>query len=124
MKNLTLILLLLSSQTIFAQQPTTILDSVNFYGSLRAHVAFYNNNVEVQNNASRIGFYLDRKIVNGISAFGGLELGTNLVNNNKSFNPDAATHPNESFFTETEPAVSTRLGFVGIKHKIRFAFTW
>jgi predicted porin len=111
-----LFLFLLEAQQMSAQE-TVVLDSINFYGSLRAHVAIYDEQLEVQNNSSRIGFYINRRIVNGISSFAKLELGTNLVLNNTTFNADAATFPDESFYNETQPAFSTRLGYVGLQSK-------
>jgi predicted porin len=71
--------------------------------------------VSVKNNSSRAGVYLDRHIAGGVSGFAKLELGTNLVLNNTSFNPDAFTNPDVSFTTTTTQAVTTRLGFVGLK---------
>ena len=79
MKKYTLLLIILFSANHLIAQETVVLDSINFYGSLRAHVAIYDEQVEVQNNSSRIGFYLNRRIVNGVAGFGKLELGTNLV---------------------------------------------
>lgn len=111
-----LVLILLTTKYLFAQE-TVVLDSINFYGSLRAHVAMYDEQIEVQNNSSRIGFYLNRRIVSGVAGFAKLELGTNLVQNNNTFNADAATFPDESFYNETQPAFTTRLGFIGLQSK-------
>jgi predicted porin len=97
----------------YAQVP--LLDSLSFYGSLRTHLAAYEKKVELQNNASRIGFRLERNLPCDLVAFGGLELGVNLVRNNKLFNPNAASNPDESFFEDAEAAVFTRLGFIGIR---------
>lgn len=60
-------------------QKTTLLDSINFYGSLRAHLAVYNQSVEMQNNGSRIGFNLKRCNIFGFTAGAKLELGINLL---------------------------------------------
>lgn len=108
--------LILTANQLIAQQ-TIVLDSINFYGSFRAHVAIYDQQIEVQNNSSRIGFYINRRIVNGIAGFAKLELGTNLVQSNNTFNADAATFPDESFYNETQPAFTTRLGFIGLQSK-------
>ena len=113
MKRILSIILLLSPNILLAQ--TTILDSINFYGSFRAHIAAFDDRVQVENNSSRIGLYLDRRIAGGVSGYGKLELGTNLVRNNTSFNPDAASAPDESFFTQTSDPVTTRLGFIGVR---------
>ena len=117
MKKYTLLLIILFSANHLIAQETVVLDSINFYGGLRAHVAIYDEQVEVQNNSSRIGFYLNRRIVNGVAGFGKLELGTNLVQNNNTFNSDAATFPDESFYNETQPAFTTRLGYIGLQSK-------
>lgn len=107
-------LCLLCSASLFAQEKN-ILDSIGFYGSLRAHFAYYNQKAELQNNASRIGIFVERKVVHSFSGFAGLELDVNLVNNNTTFNADAAVNPEISYTSVQTPAVGTRLGFVGIK---------
>jgi predicted porin len=96
-------------------QNTTLLDSINFYGSLRAHVAVYDQIVEMENNGSRIGINMFRRNIIGFDVEGRLELGVNLLKNNTSFNPGAASADNpSSFLTEQIAAVTTRLGFIGI----------
>lgn len=113
MKKIFLAAGLFTSHSLFGQ--TTILDSINFYGSFRAHLAVFDEKVQVENNSSRAGFYLDRKIAGSVSGFAKLELGTNLVRNNTQFNPDAATNPDESFSTPSTDPVTTRLGFIGLR---------
>jgi predicted porin len=97
-------------------QQKAILDSINFYGSLRAHLAIYNKAVEMQNNSSRIGFNLERHVIGGFTAEGKVEFGINLLKNNSSFKADAATADNPSaYLAETVKPVITRLGYIGFK---------
>lgn len=99
-------------------QKAALLDSVNFYGSLRAVMAAYDQTVEMQNNGSRIGFVIQRKNKAGFTAEGKIELGLNLLKNNTSFNPGNATADDpSSFLTETVKPVTTRQGYIGLSSK-------
>jgi predicted porin len=109
------ILTVLLSLKATAQQ-NTILDSINFYGSLRAHLAVYNHAIEMQNNVSRFGFNLQRNTIGGFIAEGKVELGINLLKNNSSFKSDAATADNPTaYLVETVKPITTRLGYIGIR---------
>ena len=99
-------------------QNTALLDSVGLYGNLLANIAVLDQSVEMQNNGSRIGVYLQRMNIKGFNAEGKFELGVNLLKNNNSFSPDAATLDNpSSFLNETVKPVTTRLGYIGLNSK-------
>ena len=97
-------------------QQGALLDSINFYGSLRAHLAVYNHAIEMQNNGSRFGFNLDRHVMGGFTAEAKIELGVNLLKNNNSFKSDAATADNpNAYLVETVKPITTRLGYIGFE---------
>ena len=79
-------------------QQKSLLDSINLYGSLRAHLAIYDRAIEMQNNGSRFGFNLDRNVIGGFTAEAKVELGINLLKNNNSFKSDAATADNPNAY--------------------------
>lgn len=113
-KILFLIAVLLSIKATAQQK--VLLDSINFYGSLRAHLAAYNKDIEMQNNVSRFGFTLDRHVIGGFTAEGKVELGINLLKNNNSFKADAATSDNpRAYLIETVKPITTRIGYIGFK---------
>jgi predicted porin len=110
-----LVLSVLLGLNVTAQQKTVI-DSISFYGSLRAHLAVYNHGIEMQNNGSRFGFNLERNLIGGFTAEGKVELGINLLKNNNSFKLDAATADNpNAYLVETVKPITTRLGYIGFK---------
>ncbi|MFZ4546237.1 MAG: porin [Bacteroidales bacterium] len=109
------LLAVLLSLNSFAQQKS-LLDSINIYGSLRAHLAVYDRAIEMQNNGSRFGFNLDRNVIGGFTAEAKVELGINLLKNNNSFKSDAATADNpNAYLVETVKPITTRLGYIGFE---------
>jgi len=88
-------ILLLSVAEGFGQQDST---KIGFtpYASFRGHFAVYDGEMEIQENASRIGFelsvYRDK-----VRYFAGTELGINLFRSPQLFNADANT--NSGFIT-------------------------
>lgn len=112
----------------FAQN-TTLMDSVNAYGSLRTLISATSKSIEMQNNSSRVGLFLQRHTFGSFKAEGHLELGVNLLKNNTSIRMDAATADNPSvFLQEVAKPVTTRLGFIGLSSEkwgtIRIGKQW
>ena len=111
---------------LMAQDTTATLPQLNpldftqidFYGSLRAKLAAYNGNLEVQNNSTRIGVAL-RTYWNKqqkFSLYGRLEWSVNLVENDFEFNLDGTS---ASGLAKAEKVASKdvfgmRLGFIGL----------
>ena len=85
------------------------------YGSFRGHFAFFNGEVEFQENASRIGLRIGVK-KREVFFFTGIELGINLFKSNSQFNADGNT--DGGFIVATSEQASqvfnSRLGFLGI----------
>lgn len=104
-------LLLVASMTSFAQDSLKI--ELNPYASFRGHFAHYNEEIEIQENASRIGVELSVSNRN-IRFFVGAEFGVNLFRSPQIFNTDGNT---SSGFTQVIPedinVFSTRLGYLG-----------
>jgi predicted porin len=112
-------ILLLSIPDGRAQVEEKPLDSVEFtirpYGSFRGHFAFYDQEVEFQENASRIGLYM-RVTKREITFFTGIELGMNLFKSNSQFNTDGNT-AGGFIIAETDQVnqvFSSRLGYLGV----------
>lgn len=91
------------------------LEGFRLYGSLRGQVATYQEAVELQGNASRVGFRLTRDFFDsGIQVFGQYEAGIQLIDNVTRFN----VRGNQGglgvleFGSKDDP-LFTRLGFVG-----------
>ncbi len=91
-------------------------DSLNIYGKICTQMAFYNDILEIQNNASKIGLYLDYAFNNKIKILGHSEWAVNIVENNYSFNASTSTDATvpDAFFDESTSAFDTRLGYLGI----------
>ena len=84
------------------------------YGSFRGHLAVFENEAEIQENASRIGFEIYSHY-KGIRYFAGLELAVNLFRARQTLNADASTGSGFIQFDEADPiqVFSTRLGYLG-----------
>ncbi len=103
----------------FAQENET-LDSINIsvnpYGSFRGLFAFFNEEVEFQENASRIGLELG-VTKNNFEVFFGAELGVNLFKSTTQFNVDG-NNASGFFLVQNNQAnqvFSTRLGYIGLR---------
>ena len=85
------------------------------YGSFRGHFAFYNEEVELQENGSRIGFEFGIKRKNA-RFFVGSELQLNMFKGDASFNADA--NISGGFIVaesqQERQVFATRLGFIGV----------
>ncbi len=82
------------------------------YGQLRAHLAAFNDDAEVQDNASRIGINFATR--GKIKIFAGTEWGVNLVQSDNQFNlGGSSTAGFGALDTVRTPIFSARLGFVG-----------
>jgi predicted porin len=94
-----------------------IIEMFDFYGSLRAHVAHYQEKSEVQNNLSRVGFRMQREFATGLTAFARGEWLVNLVENQIDFNIESNSSDEFGRLTRepTRVAFETRLGNVGLE---------
>jgi predicted porin len=81
------------------------------YGQLRTHLAAFNDNAEVQDNATRIGIKFSTR--GKIKMFAGTEWGVNLVRSETQFNLSAGTGDFGVVTTETNPIFTARLGYIG-----------
>ena len=83
------------------------------YGQLRTHLATFNDDLEVQDNATRVGINFATR--GKIKMFAGTEWGVNLVQSETQFNLSAAG-PSDfgSVETITSPVFLARLGFIGV----------
>lgn len=97
------------------EEHPSFLEGFRLYGSVRGQMAFYLRTVELQGNASRIGFRLTRDFFDaGIRVFGQAELGLRIIEDLAGFN--VSGNP-ESYgrleATDRRDPVFARLGFVG-----------
>ena len=92
--------------------PTGFVGLFEPYGSLRTHVATFNDDLEVQDNATRVG--INFATYGKVKLIAGAEWGVNLVQSETQFNL-SAVGPGEFGVarTETTPVFLARLGFVG-----------
>lgn len=96
-------------------KPSHFLEGFRLYGSLRTHIATYDETLELQGNASRIGFRLTRDFFDpGIQVFGQVEFGLSLMDNFSDFNVSGS----QGGLGRLEPgakddAIFARLGFLG-----------
>ena len=95
-----------------ASGPTQFVGLFEPYGQLRTHLAAYNDDLEVQDNATRFGINFATR--GNVKVIAGAEWGVNLVQSETQFNLSA---PGSGEFgvatTETNPVFLARLGFVG-----------
>ncbi len=84
------------------------------YGQLRTHLASFRDDLEVQDNATRVGMNFATR--GAIKMFAGTEWGVNLVRSETQFNLSAAGSDTDfgSVATTTNPVFLARLGFVGV----------
>ncbi|MCP9200848.1 porin [Gramella sp. GC03-9] len=90
--------------------------SVFPYGSFRGHFAFYNEEVEFQENASRVGVQIGVNKAE-MEFFLGVELGMNLFKSNSQFNADGNS-ASGFILTLNEQAnqvFNSRLGYLGFR---------
>lgn len=82
------------------------------YGQWRTHVAVFQDDVDVQDNASRAGMNFATR--GKIKMFAGTEWGVNLIQSETQFNLNASAPGQFGLTTATTPVFLARLGFVGI----------
>jgi predicted porin len=99
-----------------AEEESNFLEGFRLYGSLRLQAAFYEEAVELQDNASRIGFRLTRDFFDsGIQVFGQVELGLTLLQNFNDFNVSGSQGGLGRLIPgANEDVVFARLGFLGL----------
>ena len=102
--------------SLLAEEDREFLEGFRLYGSLRLHAAFYEEAVELQDNASRIGFRLTRDFFDsGIQVFGQVELGMTLLQNYNDFNVSGSQGGLTRFIPGAkEDVIFARLGYVGL----------
>jgi predicted porin len=88
MKKILLLLVITGSALHVFSQEKSILDSINFYGSLQVQLAAFNKDIELQENNPQMGMSLYRGLQNGWSIDAKLEFGLHLINGT-NFNNDA-----------------------------------
>ncbi|MGU3376797.1 porin [Chryseobacterium sp. M5A1_1a] len=110
------LMLFIGAETIYAQNTKDSVEiSVKPYASLRGHMAVYDNKMELQENASRIGVELNIKNKNfGFIAGGEIQL--NMFRGSTSFNVDGSL--SGGFLTlesaQTQQVFGNRLGYLGV----------
>jgi predicted porin len=94
---------------------SSFLEGFRMYGSVRGQAAFYLRTVELQGNASRIGFRLTRDFLSsGIQVFGQVELGLRVMDDLADFNISGnAESPGKLESVGQRAPIFARLGFVG-----------
>ncbi|MBU7576742.1 MAG: porin [Flavihumibacter sp.] len=116
---LLLCFLLLPASQLIAQSIDESKDStelqLKLYGSFRGHFAAYNKEVEIQENASRLGFEISA-IRKGIRYFAGLEMQVNMFRSATSFNLSASTTGGylQADRNQDRQVLSSRLGYMGV----------
>ncbi|HWP09773.1 MAG TPA: porin [Polyangiaceae bacterium] len=114
--------LILAQQSI--QPPSTgappwlseLATRVDVYGRLDGHLAFSKDDVSVKNNSSRVGFMAEQKVLGEITVLGQGEWKMNLGQGDTTYN--ITENPDTSFGvfqSTTSQALTTRLGFIGLK---------
>ena len=92
--------------------PTGFVGLFEPYGQLRTHLAAYNDDLEVQDNATRIG--INFETVGKVKVIAGTEWGVNLVQSETQFNLSSVGSGEFGVVgSETNPVFLARLGFVG-----------
>jgi len=105
-----------ASDSTRADEKPAFLEGFRLYGSLRLHAALYEEAIELQDNASRIGFRLTRDFFDsGIQVFGQVELGLTLLQNFNDFNVSGSQGGLARFIPGSkEDVVFARLGYLGL----------
>ncbi|WP_274474657.1 porin [Mangrovimonas aestuarii] len=115
---ITIITVISFSNKLYSQQKQTDSIKIEFkpYSSFRGHLAYYNDEIEIQENASRIGFDL-AVLKEKTRFFVRVNLGVNLFKGPVQFNVDANT--NSGFLTvrdeQSRQVFTSRLGYLGIE---------
>ena len=89
---------------------------VDVYGRLDGHLAFSADDVSVKNNSSRFGIMAEQTVFGDIKVVGQGEWKMNLGQGDTTYN--IGENPNTgfgSFSSTTNQALTTRLGFIGLK---------
>ncbi|KYP14596.1 porin [Flavihumibacter sp. CACIAM 22H1] len=102
------------SQTL-EKKPDSIPVQLHVYGSFRGHFALYNKELEIQENASRIGFEISTTH-HKIRYFTGVELQVNMFRSEVSFNLNANTTGGYLVAdrVQNRQVFSGRLGYIGM----------
>lgn len=91
---------------------------VDLYGRFDGHLAFNGDGANVANNSSRVGVKAEQDVVGGFSVLGQgewrISVGKGDTTYNLSENPDTGLGV---FQAKDSAALTTRLGFVGLRHQ-------
>ncbi|MEH0158681.1 porin [Limibacter armeniacum] len=92
-------------------------DSLYFYGNARTLTAYYDENIEVQDNVSWIGFKVNKGVLGhkDIAVIAHFEWGVNIVDNNVQLNANGGSPNADSFFDDKDDPFTTRQGYLGVK---------
>jgi predicted porin len=91
----------------------TIVGIFEPYGQIRTHLAAFNDDLEVQDNATRVGINFTSR--SKIKVIAGMEWGVNIVQSETQFNLSAnAPAGFASLEPTTTPVFVARLGFAGV----------
>ncbi|AZA78465.1 porin [Chryseobacterium sp. G0186] len=109
-------MLFMCAETIYAQDAKDSVEiSVRPYASLRGHMAVYDNKMELQENASRLGMELQIK-KGELGFIAGGEIQLNMFRGSNSFNVDGSL--SGGFLTlesaQTQQVFGNRLGYLGL----------
>lgn len=111
---LTLVLIIINNQLKAQSLKDSIDFSINPYTSFRGNMALYKKEMDLQDNASRVGLKVSFK-KGKISFLAGTELHLNLFRSESSFNLDA--NSSDGFLdvktTSKVQSISNRLGYIG-----------
>ena len=96
--------------------PPPLIESFEFYGSLRGHVAAFEGELEVQDNSSRAGLRFARDFGEGVRVLAGTEFSVNLFDSDTQFRLEGNTTTGFVTFEEEEKGnvFGTRLGYLGL----------
>ena len=89
---------------------------VDVYGRLDGHLAFSEDDVTVENNSSRVGVMAEQTVLGDVKVVGQGEWKINLGQGDTRYNITESPDTGFGTFTSTtKQALTTRLGFVGLK---------
>jgi predicted porin len=115
-KKVFILVFTISNLLVFSQEKK-VLDSINFYGKISAHAAGFDDKVQLQENAPRLGLQLFKNINSDWSVNGTLELGLQFIKG-ANFNNDANSATEFLANPVTNPDVFfARLASVSFSHK-------
>ena len=103
-------------EAVIVEDAVALSDTMDLYGSMRLFAEMGAEDPTLNDGTSRFGLRLARRMNNGRTLFGRIEWKVNLVDNDSQFaigdsTSDGITLRDE----ETDSALSTRLGYLGVR---------